>query len=128
MLRIANAGVAWLFVGCVIAQFFLAGLAVFDDLAIFATHRDFGYAFSLLTVVGLVLSLVTRAGRWLASAWALLFGLFMLQSVFVLMRETNPAIAALHPVNGAVILVIALLVARRSTRLIEPAAAIEPRP
>jgi hypothetical protein len=120
--------VAWLFVGCVIFQIFLAGLAVFDDLAIFATHRDFGYAFSLLTVVGFVLALVARAGRRLVGAWALLFGLFMLQSVFVLVRDTIPAIAALHPVNGTLILVVALLVARQATRLIGPAEAIEGRP
>jgi hypothetical protein len=36
------------------------------------------------------------------------------QSVFVLMRTSAPAVAALHPVNGFLILLIALLIARES--------------
>ena len=37
-------------------------------------------------------------------AAAVMFGQFILQSVLVLQRESSPAIAALHPVNGVLIL------------------------
>ena len=38
--------------------------------------------------------------------------LFTLQSVFVAVRADYPAIAALHPVNGVVLLLIAIVLAR----------------
>jgi hypothetical protein len=40
--------------------------------------------------------------------------LIALQSVFVLMRESSPALAALHPVNGFLILLAAILLAWES--------------
>ena len=45
---------------------------------------------------------------------AVIFGLVILQSVFVAMRTSTPAIAALHPVNGFLILLVAILLARES--------------
>ena len=42
------------------------------------------------------------------------FGLFILQSVFVAMRSSAPAVAALHPVNGFLILLLAIVIARES--------------
>ena len=54
----------------------------------------------------LVLALVGGLPRQFAGLSALLFVLFMLQSVFVAMRESMPAVAALHPLNGFLILAI----------------------
>jgi hypothetical protein len=101
--------VAGLFTACAVIQVFLAGLGVFDDPSAFITHRDFGYAFSLLPIVMLVLALVGRMPRRFAGLSALLFGLFILQSVFVAMRESMPAVAALHPLNGFLILAVGAL-------------------
>ena len=101
--------VAGLFTACAIIQVFLAGLGVFDDPSAFITHRDFGYAFSLLPIVMLVLALVGRMPRRFAGLSALLFVLFILQSVFVAMRESVPAVAALHPLNGFLILAVGAL-------------------
>ena len=106
--------VAWLLVAGLVAQVFLAGLGVFSSATSFATHRDFGYALSLLPVVLLVAGLLGGLGRRLALLAALEFGLFILQSVFVAMRSSAPAVAALHPVNGFLILLIAILIARES--------------
>ena len=106
--------VAGLFTACAAIQVFLAGLGVFDDESAFITHRNFGYLFSWLTIVMVILALVGRMPRRFAGLSALLFVLFILQSVFVVMRETNPSIAALHPVNGFVILLIAVVMARDS--------------
>jgi Family of unknown function (DUF6220) len=101
--------VAGLFTACTVVQVFLAGLGVFDDPSAFITHRDFGYAFSLLPLVMLVLALVGGLPRRFAGLSALLFVLFLLQSVFVAMRESAPAVAALHPLNGFFILAISAL-------------------
>jgi len=103
--------VAGLFAVCAIIQVFLAGLGVFDDPSAFITHRDFGYTFSLLPIVMLVLALVGGMPRRFAGLSALLFGLFILQSVFVAMRDSMPAVAALHPLNGFLILAIGILTA-----------------
>jgi hypothetical protein len=106
--------VAGLFAVCAIIQVFLAGLGVFDDPASFITHRDFGYMISLLPIVLVVLALVGGMPRRYAGLSALLFVLFILQSVFVQARESMPAVAALHPLNGFLILAIGILLAWQS--------------
>jgi hypothetical protein len=61
-----------------------------------------------------------RDGRAVASAVRLtsllLLVEFALQSVFVPMRGTNPEVAALHPLNGAIMLVVAFVLARSAWR------------
>lgn len=106
--------VSWLFVAGLVAQVFLAGLGVFSSAASFATHRDVGYALSVIPIVLLVAGLLGGLGRRLALLAALEFGLFILQSVFVAMRSSAPAVAALHPLNGFLILLLAIIIARDS--------------
>jgi hypothetical protein len=43
---------------------------------------------------------------------ATIFGLFLLQSVFVGLRADAPEVAALHPVNGFLITILAIVLAR----------------
>ena len=102
-----------LVVGLVL-QVFLAGLGVFDDPTFFLTHRDTGYTLELVALVVIVLAAVARAGRAQIGIAALIFGLFLLQSVFVAVRESTPAVAALHPVNGFLILLLSIVLARRA--------------
>jgi hypothetical protein len=45
---------------------------------------------------------------------ALFVVLFTLQSVFVAVRTDMPAVAALHPLNGFVILLVGVLLGRRA--------------
>lgn len=111
--RFAFNVVAWLFAVCVAVQIYLAGVAVFaipptND---FDLHRNFGYLFGLLTLVMIGLAIVARLPRRVIGASALILALFALQSVFVLMRASTPAAAALHPLNGFVIFVVSLWVA-----------------
>ena len=87
--------VAVAFVVGLAAQVFLAGLGVFDSPTAFVTHRDVGYALSFLPILLLILGLVGGLGRRMAILAAVIFGLFLLQSVFVAMRDSSPAIAAL---------------------------------
>jgi uncharacterized protein DUF6220 len=106
--------VAFLFVGCGLVQVFLAGLGVFDDPRSFVTHREFGYVIGWFTLVILVLALVAREPKRIVGLSILLLVQFALQSIFVLQRGNLNAVAALHPVNGFLILVVALVIARLS--------------
>jgi hypothetical protein len=116
--RFAFAAVAWLFLACVVVQFFLAGLGVFAGAENFEVHRQFGYLFGWLTVIMIVLAAVGRLGRRWIGLSALLLVLFGMQSVFVVLRDSLPAVAALHPVNAVAIFFIAQHVARGSRALL----------
>jgi len=112
--RLAMPVAAGLFVACAIIQVFLAGLGVFDDPKAFITHREFGYMFGWLTLIVLVLALLGREPRRIVGLSVLLLVLFALQSVFVALRESNPQVAALHPLNGFLILAVGVVLTRAS--------------
>ena len=84
--RTAHLVVAWLLVAGLVVQIFLAGLGVFRDAASFETHKNFGYTLELLPLILLVLGLIAGLGRRAAGLAAAIFGLFLLQSVFVELR------------------------------------------
>jgi hypothetical protein len=112
--RLALPVVLAAFVACAVVQVFLAGLGVFSDPRSFITHRDFGYAFGWLTLVALIVALVAGSPRRITGPVALLLLLFALQSVFVAVRADLPAVAALHPLNGFLLLGTAVLATRRA--------------
>jgi hypothetical protein len=108
---------AWLFVAGVVGQVFLAGLGVFGVPAgDFSTHRDFGYLVGWMTLVVLVLAIIGRLPRRVIGLSALLLIQFALQSVFVAIRDDYPAVAALHPLNGFLILLVGIVIARDARR------------
>ena len=109
--------VAWLFVAGLVIQVFLAGLGVFDSPTSFATHRDVGYTLEIFPVVLLVVELLGGMGRRLAVLAIVVFGLIILQSVFVVLRDSAPQVAALHSVNGFAILLTAIYMAREATMM-----------
>jgi hypothetical protein len=112
------------FIACCVVQVFLAGLGVFDDPAAFATHAGFAYVFGWLTLVMLVLAIAARGPRGVTGLAALLLAQFALQSVLVALRTSQPAVAALHPLNGFAILFVAMVLLRRARALArEPRAA-----
>jgi hypothetical protein len=125
--RTAYPLVAGLFVACAVIQVFLAGLGVFDDPNAFVTHRNFGYLFGWLTLVLLVIALVGRMPRRYVGLAVLILVLFALQSVFVALREDMPALAALHPLNGFLILGTATFTAWMSWKARSEADASEQR-
>jgi hypothetical protein len=110
--RTVHLALALLLVAGLFVQVFLAGLGVFKGPASFATHRDWGYLLELLPFLLLIVGLVARLGRRPALLAAGIFGLFILQSVFVALRDTMPEVAALHPVNGFLITFLAIVLAR----------------
>ena len=112
--RTGLAIVAWLFAACLVIQIFLAGLGVFDDPRSFITHREFGYAIGWFILALVVLAIVGRVPRGLLGLCLFTAVQMILQSVFVAMRTSNPAIAALHPVNGVLMLLVVIVIARRA--------------
>lgn len=112
--------IAWVFLALAIVQVFLAGLGVFVGPQEFAQHRQFGYIIGLLPLVMLVLALIARLPRPMWAGSLLLIGLFALQSILVAFRSTTPAVSALHPLNGFLILFVAQALARRSRRYAPP--------
>lgn len=104
--------VAALFVSCVVVQFFLAGLGVFERYEHFLTHRDFGYLFGWLALVMLVLAIVGRLPRRQLLLVVAIIVAFAFQSVFIALRADAPALAALHPLNGVLILLLGIEVTR----------------
>ena len=106
--------VAAAFVACCLVQVFLAGLGVFDDPRSFVTHREFGYLIGWFTLAILILALLGREPRRVVGLSVLSMVQFTLQSVFVALRTDYPAVAALHPVNGFLILFVGALTARWS--------------
>ena len=114
----AYAWVAWLLAAAAVVQVFLAGLGVFEDPSRFVIHREFGYLIGWFAVVLLVLAIVGRLGRRLIALSILLGVLFALQSVFVLLRSSAPFVAALHPVNGFLIILVALVAGRDAREVV----------
>ncbi len=112
--RNLHAGIAWLLVAVLVIQVWLAGRGVFESPTVFVTHRDVGYMISIVPIVLLVLGFLGGMGRRPAIMAAVIFGLVIIQSVFVVMKTSSPAIAALHPVNGFLILLVAIMLARES--------------
>jgi len=110
--RTAYLVIALVLVAGLVVQVFLAGLGVFWASVLFATHRDFGFLLELLPILLVVVGAIGRVERRLVGVAALIFGLFLLQSVLVGLRHTAPMVAALHPVNGFLILLLAIVVAR----------------
>jgi hypothetical protein len=97
-----------------VLQVFLAGLGVFDDPTFFLTHRDTGYTLELVAFVVFLLAAIARAGRRQVGLAGLIVLLFLLQSVFVGVRDGAPMVAALHPVNGFLIVLLSIVLARNA--------------
>ena len=114
ILRRIHLALAWAFVAGVVVQVFLAGLGVFDSPERFEVHRTWGYTLELFPILLLVLAAVGRLGRRQLIYPAALFGMFILQSVFVALRTDMPMVAALHPVNGFGILLVGVAMAREA--------------
>ncbi|MGH3007427.1 MAG: DUF6220 domain-containing protein [Gaiellaceae bacterium] len=113
--RVIYFGVAAVYLVGAVVQFFLAGLGVFGASS-YDAHRAFGLILVLVTLVLLVLSIVGRMPRTAIILTVVLLGLNVLQ--MVLANTDVGEIAALHPVNGVVIVFLAYELTQRSRRYV----------
>jgi hypothetical protein len=115
--RWIHIGAAWLFAGGVLVQAYLAGQALtqLGGGGDFEAHRALGYSvMGILALVVLVMALVGRLPRAQVGLSALLFVLYIVQTSLPTARTSSPAIAALHPVNAMVLLVVAVVLGWRA--------------
>lgn len=104
---------AWVFLGCIVAQVILAGMATFTDPGDWELHAAFVRVFAM---VPLAMFLLTFAGRisgrkrWISLA---LFGMIVMQFLTVQVFSSVAAITALHPL-------IALLLFWGSVTTVKP--------
>ena len=103
----------------VVIQVFLAGLGVFRGYKPldWELHRNVGYLLGVVALLLAILAFVVRANRVQRGLGILLVVLFVLQSVFIALRESAPEVAALHVVNGMAIVLVTALFAMRTWRL-----------
>jgi hypothetical protein len=118
MLRKLNAWLAWGFVGALLAQVWLAGSAIpqLGGNGSFETHRAFGYAIGLFSLVLVVAAIVARSGRRRILQAAAILGLYVVQSSLPYLDPDLPAVAALHPLNAVLMIGVAVWYARQLWR------------
>jgi hypothetical protein len=113
LFRQVHAWVAWLLVGSIVVQVWLAGMGIpqlAGSGASFENHRNVGYLIGLVTLVLLLTALPSGLGRRRIMQSLGLFGLYIVQSSLPYVGVA--AIEALHPVNAAVMFVLSLVYAR----------------
>lgn len=117
--RRAHVWAAWLFAAGVLVQGYLAGAALgqLGGSGDFSTHLAVGYALALVALAVVILAAVGRFPRSQLGWSGLLVILYVVQTSLPYLRADTPAIAALHPANAMVLLVLAVVVAVRGRRL-----------
>ena len=108
----AHRVLAQLFLALAVIQFFLAGLGTFkfedSDSSAFDIHRAVGDLLGLIALILIVLAVIGRKQAQQASI--VLFVLMIVQNILAGFGEDAPVVGALHPVNGLLILGVAMLV------------------
>jgi hypothetical protein len=114
ILRQVHAGVAWLLVGAIVVQVWLAGAAIpqLGGTGNFETHRNVGYLIGLITLVLLLTAIPAGLGRRRIGQSAGLLVLYVIQSSLPYMDPGLSAAAALHPVNAVLMFGLSFLYAR----------------
>jgi hypothetical protein len=110
---------AWIFVGCVAAQVFFAGMATFVDSSRWAWHTNFIHTFEFLPLLMLAVAFAARLPlglRWLTGAlYALIWAQYATANI-------GGVPGAFHPVNALLMFWLAIYVGQRAWRAVREAA------
>jgi hypothetical protein len=118
VIRYVYMALIWVFLAGLMFQIFLAGVGLFDKSAGFGAHAGLGWILHLVPVLLLVVGGLGRVG-WRLIAWnGLLLLLVGVQPFLPGMRGSAPLLAALHPVNAVLIVVVTLALGLRVTTLV----------
>ena len=128
--RIAHLVAASLVLAGIVAQPFLIGLFLFGAVHSSDLHAAVGYALLLfgvpLLLIAALLARLPRAEMLLTLA--LMVDIFV-QEVLVNLRDTSSVLAALHPFNAFVLLLVAVTLVRRDLAMLRaPAVAASGSP
>ncbi len=116
--RMALAAVAWVFVACLVVQFFLVGLNAFDADP-WELHREFAYLYGWLAPALVLLAGLARAERAVLLLAVGLLVAFGIQTYLPTIAERLPELASLHAVNALAIVWLAVRLARSASRVPE---------
>ncbi|NJD28983.1 MAG: hypothetical protein FIA92_11875 [Chloroflexi bacterium] len=119
--RLTFAALAWLYLGLVAFQVFLAGAGVFGA-ASFEIHVGVGYLAAFIGPIILLVAAIVARGERLVGLSAAVLVLGVVQSILPWLRADAPFLAALHPVNALLIAWLALVIATRATALVRAGA------
>lgn len=110
----ALAAVVW--VGAIVVQVMLAGLAIANlgGSGDFRTHADVGYTIGIIQLIALVLAFPAKASR---RDKAISFGLLLLYIVQTLLPGFKGVVAAVHPLNAMVLFTLSVWYARHGWKL-----------
>jgi hypothetical protein len=122
--RVVHISVTYVFLLCVVLQPFLIGLWLFGAVATSDLHTSVGY---LLLIPGCPLLLLAALVSWLPRREMLLTGAVILDTFVQVslpsFRTDLPAVAALHPVNFLLLVVMLWTLGRWDRLLIQGDAA-----
>lgn len=116
--RWAYVALAWAFLAGLVVQVFFAGLGLFARASGFELHVNLGWILHLAPLLILLAAALSRAGRrhW---TWALALAVVVfVVPIFVLLRDTSPVLAALHPVSALAAFWLSTIVARHSLKVV----------
>lgn len=104
--------VAWTLVGCLVIQFFLVGLDLFEAIGESELHRDFAYLYGWLTPILVLLATAAGLPRRVLLLTVALLALYAIQTYLPTISDALPRIAALHAINALLVFWLAVRVAR----------------
>jgi hypothetical protein len=112
LFRQVHAAVAWLLVGSIVLQVWLAGVAIpqLGGNSDFSNHRNVGYLIGVVALALVLTALPAGLGRRRILQSLGILGLYIVQSSLPYIGVN--AIEALHPVNAVVMLIVSLLYTR----------------
>jgi mercuric ion transport protein len=108
---------AWILLACIVAQVFIAGLAVFINPADWNWHKSFVNYFTLVPLVMFILSFVGKINgqkRWVCLT---MFGLILLQYLTIHVFASVWIIAAFHPVIALLLFWGAVITVKRQANI-----------
>ena len=116
--RFAFAAAAWLYLAGIVVQVFFAGAALFE-LTDWTVHAGLGWGLGSAPLLLVVLAAIARTDRRTVLWTAGLTVAALVQPELAAARDTNPIVAAFHPVNALFLFWLAWIVARRSARSVQ---------
>ncbi len=114
---------AWLFVGLVLIQVFLAGMVVVAGQMNWSVHRALGHWIGLPAVVMLMMAYLGQLPPPAKRLTWLLFGTFIVQAeIVIFLRTAAPVLSALHPVLALMDFALGAILAYRAVGLVREVA------
>ncbi len=111
---------SWLFIAGVAVQVFLAGMVVVAGQMGWSSHGDLGHSLGLPLIIMLISAYLGRMPGSMKRLTWLLLGVYILQAdVFIFMRQSAPALSALHPVIALIDFALGLTLAVRARSLLK---------